>query len=272
MAINVTAAPLGKQTQTVSFGGTSLETFTYRPSGEINGVFLTFHGNSRNAEGARNMAIDVAEEYGLYVVAPEFSSSRFDNSEYQFGGIVENGRLMPESQWTVNLVDNIAEWAHAKVGNDPDDETILFGHSGGGQFVSRVAAFGPDATFDKMIIANPSTHVRASLTENIPYGFDGYMSSAEEEAYLKDYLADPITIYLGSEDDNPNDPDLARHAEAMRQGDDRLERGLNTYYEARAFAEARDWEFNWELVIADDVGHSSSGMLRAPEFHQDVWW
>src|SRR3712207_8011019 len=34
MAINVTAAPLGKQTQTVSFDGTSLETFTYRPSGE----------------------------------------------------------------------------------------------------------------------------------------------------------------------------------------------------------------------------------------------
>jgi hypothetical protein len=57
----------------------------------------------------------------------------------------------------------------------------------------------------------------------------------------------------------------------MRQGDHRLERGLNTYYDARAFAEARDWEFNWELVIADDVGHSTSGMLGAREFHDALW-
>ncbi len=271
MAINVTAAPLGKQTQTVNFDGTSLETFTYRPSGEINGVLLAFHGNTRNADAARSTAIATADKYGLYLVAPEFDAARFSNSEYQFGGIVENGRLMPQSEWEVNLVDDIAAWAHAKVGNDPNDETILFGHSAGAQFVSRVAAYGPDATFDKMIIANPSTHVRASLIENIPYGFDGYMSSAEEEAYLKDYLADPITIYLGSEDDNPNDSDLARHEEAMRQGDDRLERGLNTYYEARAFAEARDWEFYWELVIADDVGHTYGGMLRATEFQDALW-
>src|ERR687894_3072740 len=72
MAINATAAPLGKQTQTVNFGGTSLETFTYRPSGEINGVLLTFHGTNRNADEYRDYAIRTADQYGLYVVAPEF--------------------------------------------------------------------------------------------------------------------------------------------------------------------------------------------------------
>jgi pimeloyl-ACP methyl ester carboxylesterase len=151
------------------------------------------------------------------------------------------------------------------VGNDPGDETIAFGHSAGGQFLSRVAAFGPDI-FDKMIIANPSTHVRASLTEDIPYGFDGYFSSQQKEAMLKDYLSDPVTIYLGGSDNDPNAPDLSQSAGAMRQGDDRLERGLFVYNEAKQLAASKDWDFNWELVIADGVGHTPSGMFNAPEF------
>jgi hypothetical protein len=77
---------------------------------------------------------------------------------------------------------------------------------------------------------------------------------AQEEAMLKDYLADPVTIYLGGDDNDPNDPELSRSAAAMRQGDDRLERGQFVYNEAEQLAASKGWDFNWELVIADDVG------------------
>lgn len=268
MTLNLPAAPLGKQTLTVDYDGTTLRTFTYRPAGEINGVLLNFHGSGRNAEGARDAAIKIANEHGLYVVAPLFDESDYSSLEYQRGGMLSSsGRLLPKDEWTVSLVDDIAEWAHAKVGNLPGVETIGFGHSAGGQFMSRVAAFGPDV-FDKMIIANPSTHVRASLTEDMPYGFDGSMPTVEQEACLRDYLADPITIYAGSEDDDPNAPDLSSGSAAMRQGDDRLERAKFVYSEARDLAEARGWEFNWELVIADGVAHSARDMLNAPEFEE----
>jgi pimeloyl-ACP methyl ester carboxylesterase len=260
-------APLGKQTLKVDYGDATLETFTYRPPGEIKGVLLDFHGSSRNADGARNSAMKMADKYGLYVVAPKFSEAEYSNSEYQRGGMVSNGELLPKDDWTVSLVDDIALWAHEQVGSDRTDETIAFGHSAGGQFASRVAAFGPDI-FDKIIVTNPSTHVRASLTEDMPYGFDGYMSSAEEEAYLKDYLADPVTIYLGSDDNDPNAADLSMTAGAMRQGDHRLERGNFVYNEAKQLAESKGWDFNWELVIADDVGHTASGMFNAPEFQE----
>ncbi len=265
--LHVGSAPVGKQTLTVDYGDVVLETFTYRPAGEINGVMLNFHGMGRNASGARDASVEFADEHGFYVVSPVFDESQFPSSMYQLGGIVSGGKMLPQDDWTVSLVDDIASWAHAQVGNDPNDETIAFGHSAGGQFLSRVAAFGPDI-FDKMIIANPSTHVRASLTEDAPYGFDGYLSSAQEEAMLRDYLADPVTIYLGANDNNPNDPELSRSAAAMRQGDDRLERGQFVYNEAEKLAASQGWEFNWELVIADDVGHSSWGMLNAPEFEQ----
>lgn len=251
----------------VDYGDATLETFTYRPAGEINGVLLEFHGSGRNASGERDAAIRMADEYGLYVVSPKFGSSEFPSSMYHKGGIVPGGKLLPQDDWTVSLVDDIASWAHAQVGNDPNDETIAFGHSAGGQFLSRIAAFGPDI-FDKIIIANPSTHVRASLTEDMPYGFDGYFSSAREEAMLRDYLADPVTIYLGGDDNDPNAPELAGSAAAMRQGDDRLERGQFVYNEAEQLAASKGWDFNWEMVIADDVGHSTRGMLNAPEFQE----
>jgi Ca2+-binding RTX toxin-like protein len=264
MALNVTAAPVGKQTQTVTFDGVPLETFTYRPAGEINGVLVTFHGTGRNASGMRDNAVQVANEKGYYVVAPVFDADRYNNATYQMGGVVKDGRLVADrDDWTVSMADSITEWANARVGTDASDDTVLFGHSAGGQFVSRIAAFGQDATFDKMIAANPSSHVWPSLTEKVAYGFGGgYFSAAESEAFLKDYLADNVSIYLGSEDNDPNSSDLATNDEAMRQGDHRLERGINAYNEAKAVAAANGWEFNWEIVIADGVGHSSGGMLK----------
>lgn len=265
MALSVTAAPLGKQTQTVNFGGTSLEVFTYRPSGEINGVLLNFHGASRGASSARDAAIKIAEEKGYYVVAPLFDSAQFgDSSLYQQGGIIQGGKLVSEDDWTISIVNDIADWANAKVGTDNSDDMVLFGHSAGGQFLSRLAAYGDDSTFDKMIISNPSTYVWPSLTEKATYGFGGgYFSAQKSEALLKDYLADPITIYLGGEDDNTDDADLATGATAMRQGENRLERGLNAYEAAKSLAASHGWEFNWDLVIAPGVGHTATGMLQS---------
>jgi|GEM_PF-2964796 len=265
MASNLPAAPVGKQTLDVNFGGTTLETFTYRPAGEIKGVLLNFHGSSRNAVGARDAAMKMADTYGLYVVSPKFEKADFPNSDYQMGGVtLSGGGLQSKDDWTISLADDIAKWAHGMVGNDPNDETIAFGHSAGGQFVSRLAAFGPDI-FDKIIVGNPSTHVRASLTEKLPYGFDG-LSSADQEAYLKDYLADPVTIYVGSKDNDPNAPDLANGSAAMEQGANRLERAEFVYEEAKELAASKGWEFNWELVIADGVSHSAGGLFNAPEW------
>lgn len=272
MALNVTAAPVGKQTLTVDFGGTSLQVYTYRPAGEIKGVLLNFHGQSRGASSARDAAMKIAEEKGYYVVAPLFDTDRFDGEAYQFGGIFDNGRFVSDKDdWTVSIVNDIADWANAKVGTDNSDDMVLFGHSAGGQFLSRIAAYGDDATFDKMIVSNPSTYVWPSLTEKAAYGFGGgYFSAQESEALLKDYLADPITIYLGAEDDNSDDADLATSSSAMRQGDNRLERGMNAYNEAKQLAASKGWEFNWELVTAPGVGHTASGMLKSTALREAI--
>jgi hypothetical protein len=45
----------------------------------------------------------------------------------------------------------------------------------------------------------------------------------------------------------------------------RFARGKATYAAGREMANTRGWAFNWRLVVAKGVGHSSKGMLRAEE-------
>jgi pimeloyl-ACP methyl ester carboxylesterase len=136
----------------------------------------------------------------------------------------------------------------------------LFGHSAGGQFLSRVAAYQPPAGVMRFVIANPSSHVRASLTDDAPFGFRGVSNG---EALLRQYLALPITIYLGEDDEDPSDPDLSTRSAAVAQGPHRLARGRFVFNEAKNYAENNHLPFNWRLVITNGVGHTADGMLRS---------
>ena len=139
----------------------------------------------------------------------------------------------------------------------------LFGHSAGGQFLSRISAFSLPFDADRIIIANPSVHVVPTVSETVPYGFGGLFEEDEAEARIKQYLGLPISIYLGEEDIHSKY--LVVNESANRQGDNRLHRGRNIFHRARQLADERNWSFNWRLVEAAGVGHSSKGMLQAPE-------
>ena len=151
------------------------------------------------------------------------------------------------------------QWALAQEGGD-DKAVYLFGHSAGGQFLSRVAAYAPPRRVRRFVVMNPSTHVWPSINEIIPFGFGWFPKPIVS---LRRYLSLPVAIYVGSEDTGSKN--LYRNAAADRQGVNRLERGRNTFNAGRALAREEGWDFNWKLVIADGVGHSFGRMLRARE-------
>ena len=244
------------------FDGESVDVDIYSPEDSDPDILFVHHGSSRSTYSSGSQR--VADREGFAVFSPIFPESRYDSDEYQQGGIVDgSNRVLPEDQWTTRFEEPMIDWARGQVGGDAD--AYLFGFSGGGQFLSRVAAYERPEDVSQIVVGSPSTWVLPSLTEDAPYGFDGLGTDAEERAALREYLALPMTVYLGSEDDNPNDSDLSKGSAAMRQGSDRLERGINTFEMGQEVAEANGWDFNWSLVIADGVGHSGSSMLRAPE-------
>lgn len=263
-AANAAASPIppGDGQQTVDLGRVSLEVVTWRPTGcPVTGALIVFHGNARDAAAYRDHAMPLAEQFCMLVVAPRFDAERFPPWRYQRGGIARDGVMRPPEAWTVALVPRLAAWIRQSEGNAALPYALI-GHSAGGQFLTRVAAFADiDAT--RIIIANPSTWVWPSLDVAAPYGFGGLYEPEQAEAALRRYLARPITVLLGGADVGTRE--LVRTAVARAQGATRLQRGQNVFQAAESFARVHNWAFNWRLAIVPGVGHAAAKMFASAQ-------
>jgi pimeloyl-ACP methyl ester carboxylesterase len=263
LTTDVSAREVGAGQASAVLRGVPITVYTYRPQGcESRGLLFVFHGNGRGASAYRDNARAFADEACLLVFAPLFDRDRFPNWRYHRGGLVDDGEVVPRQQWTVSYVKDLVDWARHRE-RLPDAPYYLFGHSAGGQFLSRVAAFALPADARRIVIANPSTYVLPLIEEAAPYGMGGIFNHEQSKEQLRRYLQLPITIYLGLED--TGDEDLTRNEEAMRQGENRLERGEYVFRLAHSIAEAEGWNFRWRLVRAPRVGHSSRDMLESDE-------
>ena len=108
-----------------------------------------------------------------------------------------------------------------------------------------MAAFVPTEA-KRVVLANAGTYVFPSLAVAAPYGLGKVYSGADGEAQLRRYLEQPLTIYLGEDDDQ--DDDRNNTPEARAQGASRHARGLNVFGTGQKLAQARGWTFNWRLV------------------------
>jgi hypothetical protein len=253
----------GKGVTQVTIRGEVFKVYTYHPPNcRATALLITFHGKHRNAEGARNAAVPLADKACLDVYAPLFAHDRFPGWSYQHGGVVHGNRAVPSSTWTVWFAADLVTWARKHDGR-PAAPYYLFGHSAGAQFLSRVSAFASPSGAQRIVISNPSTYVLPAIDVPAPYGFGGLFGSYGAKSQLQHYLALPITILLGRED--IGDEELANEPEAVAQGATRLERGIRTYRLAQQVAAVNGWPFNWRLAIVPGVGHDTRGMMSSQQ-------
>lgn len=256
-------AIVGKESRhLVKIGHEVIKVYAYKPKhcpadGKI---LLVFSGFERNAREYMRRAKLIAQQACLTVYAPDLDRERFPRWRYQRGGLIGAADQKTDNCMGLFLSEFIS-WARNREGR-PSAPYILFGHSAGAQMLSRVSAYCPVAGPSRIVVANPSAYVAASLAEDVPYGFRDFSNSTDRQQRLKDYLAQPITIYLGSED--VGNVRLDNSSGARRQGRNRFERGRFVYQAARLAARRRGWPFNWQLVVADGAGHSSQQMLSDP--------
>jgi len=261
--------PSGSSQRDIDIGGEIITLHTYKPSRYNGGpILLVLHGLGANAPGYRKSAIPLAEAHNFLVVAPLFDRKRFPTWRYQTGGLVRDQRtaeefkLQPEAQWTGRLFLDIIDAVRTAEGR-PDLAYSLIGHSAGGQALSRFAAFMPN-TARHIIIANPSTYLWPSREERFPYGYGGLPAALTDDAAMQRYLAQPVTLILGTADIK-RDGDLNVRPGAERQGANRYERGHNAFRAAQTLAQDRGWPFNWRLIEVPDVGHSARRMFGSAE-------
>jgi hypothetical protein len=251
----------GDGKHTVQLGVETIDVFTWHPNAPPKLLLVVFHGMHADADNYRDRARPLAELLGGVVVAPKFAQPRFTAPLYQRGGIAPDGYFVPPGWRTVDLVAPLVAWAQRACGQ-PGLRYSLIGHSAGGQFLSRAAAFAP-AIGARYVIANPSTWVLPSTADVVPYGFAG---APDAEQTLRNYLSLPITVLLGMDDTGTDN--LSSEPEAVAQGVNRLERGRNTFAKAKAASAALGGRFGWKLAEVPGVGHDSARMFASKQAYE----
>ncbi len=245
----------------VDVNGTPMVVFTYRPAGCPDpALLMVFHGIARNAQSYRDYTRALADRLCLLVAAPVFEEQAFPGWRYQRGGIVKGATVQDARDWTGRVVPDLVAWVRRQ--EERPLTYSLLGHSAGGQFLDRLAAFVPTEV-RRIVVANAGNYVFPSLEIAAPYGLGKVYSGADGEAALRRYLEQPLTIYLGqgdTRDDERND-----HPDVLAQGRSRYQRGLNVFNAGKSLAQARGWQFNWRLVELPGVGHSARKMFSAPQ-------
>lgn len=241
--------------------GTKLEVFVYKPKsyrGER--MVMVCHGTLRNADEYRDDSRQMAERFGVLVVAPKFDETRFPNRLYHRGGVLNaDGTAAPKETWTYNYLPAIVKQIREREAK-PSMPYILLGHSAGGQFLVRLAGFF-DSGAERIVAANPGSDLFPTRDMPFGYGFGSLPASLSDDETIRRYLAQPLTLYLGGSD-NFYDEYLDTSPEAMAQGPGRRQRNQACFAAAKALAAQRGWPFNWKMVIAPGVNHDHLRMFN----------
>jgi poly(3-hydroxybutyrate) depolymerase len=260
VATPLVEVPVGKAESVVRAGPVDLQVYTYRPA-NWSGQRLLFvmHGVLRNADEYRDHAVGMGDRFDALIVAPKFDSERFPSRAYQRGGLLrEDGTLAPREDWTYSRLPELAAAIRTRTGK-PDAKWFLIGHSAGGQFLVRCAAFAALGA-ERIVAANPGSVLLPTTQVPFGYGFGGLPAELTGDAQLRAYLAAPLTLFLGTGDDQP-DEYFDQSETAMAQGSGRHQRGLALWWSAKLLAAERGWPFHWRLVEAAGVGHDHAQMF-----------
>lgn len=249
-----------KRFQFASWPGPDLPVWYYRPAraGTDAPVLFVFHGVKRDADRYLAQWLAIAEKNGVVVVVPEFTQKNFRGAEgYNFGAMMTaEGEARPRGQWSYSLLEPLFDAIVAREGLQTKDY-LVFGHSAGAQFVHRMILTGAGPRLKKAVSANAGSYAMPTDQVAWPFGFGGVPDGAWDPARA---YRQPMTVLLGTADDDPDYPSLPRQPQAMAQGPHRLERGQKFYRMARADAASRQAPFHWQCAFAPGIGHDNGGM------------
>ena len=237
-----------------------MKVYTYRPRKCDSTCPMVFvlHGVQRNASEYRDYWVSLADHYNILIIAPEFSQKNWPKAAgYNLGGVAETG---DREKWAFADVEHLFDEMR-----DGQSSYLLFGHSAGAQFAHRFLIFMPDNRASVVVAANPGWYMMPEWRKDqaaapFPYSLVG---SPVGEAELRRALSRRFVLMLGEKDVDPEDANLNKTEGAMKQGENRVERGENFFKAATAAAQALGVSMAWDLVEVPDTVHDGEHMSTA---------
>jgi poly(3-hydroxybutyrate) depolymerase len=221
-------------------------------------VLFVMHGVKRDADRYRDQWSALARERGFILVVPEFDPQHFPGARsYNLGNVFdESGQPVPREQWSFAALEPLFDTVRKTTGTQVATYD-LYGHSAGAQFVHRYLMYVPEARVGRAIAANAGWYTMPVRDVAFPYGLAG---SGVDDASLRGALQRPLTILLGTADNDPQHESLRRTPEAQAQGPHRLARGEAFVAAGRRAAAERGIASGWTLQRVDGVVHDNAGM------------
>lgn len=242
------------------WAGPALPVWMYRPADTPADapILFVFHGVRRDADRYLGEWVDLAVREKLVIIVPEFTQAGFPGARgYNHGNLLtEAGGPTPPAQRSFAVIEPLFDAVRARAGLTRD-RYWLFGHSAGAQFVHRFVMTGHARRMERAVSANAGSYMMPDAAAPWPFGLGGLPAGIWDAAAA---YAAPMTVLLGTADNDPNYPSLPRDAAAMAQGPHRVARGEAFFASARRDAASRGAAFNWGCALAPGIGHDNRGM------------
>lgn len=251
-------APGSSQIVFSGWSGPKLPVYVHKPqtAGANSRIVFVMHGVQRDGDRYRDEWRDLAEKHDLIIVVPTFGRKDFPTTgSYNLGNIVdERGRKQPRSKWSFSAIEPLFDDIVCRVAGKQRGYA-LYGHSAGGQFVHRFVAFADAPRLEAAVAANSGWYTMPNDAA-FPYGWGGDAAGLASPAKA---FQRPLTILLGTEDINRNDPNLRKNEQADRQGLTRFSRGHGFLAAARTHA-GKETPISWQIAYAPGIGHDNGKM------------
>jgi poly(3-hydroxybutyrate) depolymerase len=246
--------------------------WSYRPPivSATTPVLFVMHGVQR--DGARYLLdwIEFGRTHGHIIIVPQFDQANFPGSgAYNHGNFQgeEKGVFLPRAQWSFSIIEPLFDHVRKKMGTSAKRYQI-YGHSAGAQFVHRFVLFVPEARYSQAIAANAGSYAVPDLSIAYPFGLD---KTPLDKANVAKALRKPLTILLGTADNDPGHPNLPDQAGAVAQGPHRVARGEHFFAVAQQAAQKANTPIHWRLSYAQGIAHDNAGMAKSASCYVRTW-
>jgi len=226
-------------------------------------VLFVCHGVLRNAKDYCKNWITLAERFNLMVVCPEFTDESFPDTMYNYGGVQKGKNRRTWGFTSIEYIFDTLLLAGMK-----KDGYSLFGHSAGAQFAHRFCLFAaPGSRCLQIVCANAGWYtlpVVEGAEHTWPYSLQkGPVKFTAKQ--LEVVFSRRLLVLLGQEDVGLKY--LRVEPGAQAQGNNRFERGIHFFTQARKMAAALGFRFNWSLRTVANVGHANKHMAFIAATH-----
>jgi poly(3-hydroxybutyrate) depolymerase len=214
----------------------------------------TEEGRSKVKRGAERWQ-DLAEKQGWIIIAPHFEEKRFRNDYQRLNlfGLRADLRLL-------DLVDTVrTELSEISL----DSAILLFGFSGGGQFVHRFCAFHADRV-SRAVAGSAGWYMWPDPKLPYPIGVRSASLPKGVEPNLQALCGTDLLIIVGENDTNQGSfrANYRQYDLISLQGSGRRERAQKWYNAVQEIAREKNWNCSVRFQVVPNTEHTISSALE----------